>query len=107
VQGYLTYHWGLEATIMASRTAGTTDFTTLRSAMGGVRVNYRISDSISLFTSVDLYRQNANVILPVPISRSRFFGGISYTFSPTPDQIARRREMARSGPAPQAAVKDN
>jgi hypothetical protein len=102
VQGYFTYHWGVDATILASRTAGTTNFTTLRSAMGGVRVNYRISDSISLFTSVGLYRQNANVILPVPISRSRFFGGIAYTFSPTPDQIARRKELARSGPQPES-----
>ena len=110
-QGYFTYHWGIEATIMASRTAGATDFTTLRSAMGGVRVNYRISDRVSLFTSVGLYRQNANVILPVPISRSRFFGGIAYTFSPTPDEIARHREQARSGTqasgAPKSSAKDN
>jgi hypothetical protein len=38
----------------------------------------------------------------VAISRSRFFGGISYTFSPTPDEIARRKEQARSGTQPQA-----
>jgi hypothetical protein len=103
-QGYFTYHWGIDTTIMASRTAGATSLTTLRSAMGGLRVNYRISDSVSLFTNLGLYRQNANVILPVPISRSRLFGGIEYTFSPTPDQIARRRELARSHTQPQAAA---
>jgi hypothetical protein len=101
-QGYLTYHWGLDTTIMASDTAGTTNYTTLRSAMGGARLNYRISDHVTLFVDAGLYRQNANVILPVPISRSRFFAGISYTFSPTPDQIARRKEQARSGAQPQA-----
>jgi hypothetical protein len=98
--GYLTYHWGIDTTILASRTAGTTDLTTLRSAMGGVRVNYRISDHLSFFVNADLYRQNANVILPVPISRCGFFGGIAFTFSPTPDEIARRREAARSSIRP-------
>jgi hypothetical protein len=114
-QGYLTYHWGIDTTIMASDTSGTTNYTTLRSAMGGARLNYRISDHLTLFADAGLYRQNANVILPVAISRSRFFGGISYTFSPTPDQIARRKEAARSGmqapsaPAPSvaSATKEN
>jgi hypothetical protein len=102
MQGYFTYHWGIDTTIMASDTAGTTNYTTLRSAMGGARLNYRISDHVTLFADAGLYRQNANVILPVAISRSRFFAGISYTFSPTPDQIARRKEQARSGAQPQA-----
>jgi hypothetical protein len=101
-QGYFTYHWGLDTTIMASDTAGTTNYTTLRSAMGGARLNYRISDHVTLFADAGLYRQNANVILPVAISRSRFFGGISYTFSPTPDEVARRKEQARSATQPQA-----
>jgi hypothetical protein len=101
-QGYFTDRWGLDTTIMASDTAGTTNFTTLRSAMGGARLNYRTSDRLTLFADAGLYRQNANVILPVAISRSRFFAGISYTFSPTPDQIARRKELARSGAQPQA-----
>ncbi len=101
VNGDLSYRWNLETTIMASRTAGTTSLTTLRSAMGGVRLSYRISDHVSFFVTTDLYRQNANVILPVPISRSRFFGGFSYTFSPTPDEIARRKEAARSSLRPQ------
>ncbi len=101
-QGYFTDHWGLDTTIMASNTAGTTSYTTLRSAMGGARLNYRISDHLTLFADAGLYRQNANVILPVPISRGRFFAGISYTFSPTPDEIARRKEQARSGAQPQA-----
>jgi hypothetical protein len=103
-QGYLTYHWGIDTTIMASETAGTTDYTTLRSAMGGVRLNYRLSDHLTLFADAGLYRQNANVILPIAISRSRFFGGISYTFSPTPDQMARRKEEARSGALPPSAT---
>ena len=108
-QGYFSYHWGLDTTIMASNTAGTTNYTTLRSAMGGARLNYRISDHLTLFADAGLYRQNANVILPVPISRSRFFAGISYTFSPTPDEIARRKEQARSGakPQPPSAVSEN
>ena len=64
--------------------------------MGGLRVNYKISDHVTAFTSVDLYRQNANAILPTPISRGRYFGGIEFTFSPTPDEVARRREAARN-----------
>lgn len=100
VKGDLSEHWSIETTMMASETSGTTDFNRLRSAMGGVRLSYRISDHVSLFVNTDLYRQNANVILPVPISRSRFFAGISYTFSPTPDEIARRKEAARNGLRP-------
>jgi hypothetical protein len=102
LKGDLSEHWSIETTIMASDTAGTTNFTTLRSAMGGVRVSYKISDHMAFFVNSDLYRQNANVILPVPISRSRFFAGISYTFSPTPDEIARRKEAARNGLQPQS-----
>ncbi len=99
--GMISDHWGVEMNVLASRTAGETDFTTLRSAMGGVRLNYRISDHLTAFVNADLYRQNANVILPIPISRSRFFAGIAYTFSPSPDEIARRREAARSGLKPE------
>jgi hypothetical protein len=102
VKGDLSEHWSIETTIMVSQTSGTTNFTALRSAMGGMRLSYRISDHVAFFASTDLYRQNANVILPVPISRSRFFGGISYTFSPTPDEIVRRREAARNGLRPQS-----
>ena len=102
VKGDISEHWSIETTIMASRTSGTTDFTTLRSAMGGVRLSYRFTDHMSFFVNTDLYRQNANVILPVPISRSRFFAGISYTFSPTPDEISRRKEAARNGLRPES-----
>jgi hypothetical protein len=102
VKGDLSDHWSVETTIMASETSGDTNFTRLRSAMGGIRLSYRISDHLSFFADTDLYRQNANAILPVPISRSRFFGGISYTFSPTPDEIARRKEAARNGLHPES-----
>ena len=85
----------MEALILAAHTGGDRN-QALRSAMGGLRVNYRISEHVTAFTSVDLYRQNANVILPTPISRGRYFGGIEFTFSPTPDEIARRKNAMRN-----------
>lgn len=111
MSGYFTEHWGIETLIMASRTNGD-HLQALRSAMGGLRVNYRISDHVVAFTSFDLYRQNANAILPVAISRGRYYGGIEYTFSPTPDEINRRKELSRnrtnSAQTPQIpALKEN
>jgi hypothetical protein len=43
-----------------------------------------------------VYRQNANPLFPLSIARQRSFGGIEYTFSPTPDEIARQKEQSRS-----------
>lgn len=101
----LNYRWSIETTILASRTAGVDSFSTLQSAMGGVKLIYHISDHVAFFTNFDVYRQNANIILPVPISRSRFFGGISYTFSPSAEEISRRKDLARAGPPPQGDLK--
>ena len=94
LRGYLTDHWGVETTFLAAETGSGPQ--TLRSAMGGVRVNYKVSEHVRLFGSVDVYRQNANPLFPVSIARQRSFGGIEYTFSPTPDEIARQRDQSRS-----------
>lgn len=94
IRGNLTERWAVESTFLASETGGGTQ--TLRSAMGGVRVNYKISDHLMIFGSVDVYRQSANPLMPVSIARHRSFGGIEYTFSPTPDEIARQKVLDRN-----------
>jgi len=94
LRGYLTDHWGVETTFLAAETGSGPQ--TLRSAMGEVRLNYKVSEHLLLFGSVAVYRQNANPLFPVSIARQRSFGGIEYTFSPTPDEIARQKEQSRS-----------
>jgi hypothetical protein len=94
LRGNLTDRWGVETTFLAAETGSGPQ--ALRSAMGGVRVNYRVSEHLLVFGSVDVYRQNANPLFPLSIARQRSFGGIEYTFSPTPDEIARQKEQSRS-----------
>ena len=93
--GPLGQHWLVDAEVLASETTGDIQ-SRLRSAMGGLKVTRKLSDHVAAFVSFDLYRQNMNAILPIPISRGRYFGGIEYTFSPTPDEINRRKEANRN-----------
>jgi hypothetical protein len=101
IEGKISPRWGVETKFLASTTSGAGP-QGLRSELGEMRVNYQLREHWRLFTSVDLFHQNANVILPVLISRGRYYGGLEFTFSPTPDEISRRRNQAHD-----ASRKDN
>jgi hypothetical protein len=60
--------------------------------MTRVRASYKLADHVAVFWSAQFLGQNANELLPTSISRKGVFAGIEYTFSPTAEAVARRRD---------------
>jgi len=90
VKGDVSTRVGLEVTLAGTRTSGLQG-QNLKGMLAGLRVRYKFADHLAFFWSAQFLGQNANAILPESISRKRVFAGIEYTFSPTPEDIARQK----------------
>lgn len=104
VRANITRRLGAELAALGSRTTGGGKATDLRSVLSSARVDYKLTDHLRAFTTLQLYGQNANEIIPTSINRRRFFGGLEYTFSPTPEEISRRLDSLRSTGTPVPSV---
>lgn len=115
VRGRLARHFGMEATIVGSEieledpTRSRLDITALfdpvrgfrldiRSVRGRVRLDYQLASRVVVFASAEMWDQNLNQLLGVPISRQRYMGGIQILLSgPTePEYMAPRAARLRS-----------
>jgi hypothetical protein len=90
VRGDVSDRVNVQVTVAATRTTGLVG-QDLKGMLAGLRVSYRFADHLAVFWDAQYFSQNANAILPDPISRKRLFAGIEYIFSPSPEQIARQR----------------
>lgn len=82
---------GLELALIGTRTTGLQG-KNLKGLMARLRVSYKFADHVAVFWSAQFLGQNANELLPQAISRKGVFAGIEYTFSPTAEAVARRRD---------------
>ena len=90
-KGDVSNRVGLELTLIGTRTTGLKG-KELKGMMARVRVSYKMADHLAVFWSAHFLGQNANELLPEAISRKGVFVGIEYTFSPTAEAVARRRD---------------
>jgi hypothetical protein len=90
-EGDVSNRVGLELALIGTRTTGLKG-KNLKGMMARVRVSYKLADHVAVFWSAQFLGQNANELLPEAISRKGVFAGIEYTFSPTAEAVARRRD---------------
>ena len=95
VRGDVSNRVGLEVTLIGTRTTGVQGGN-IEGMLAKLRVTYKLADHLAVFWSAQFFGQNANAILPEAISRKGIFAGIEYTFSPTAEEIARRRDAYNS-----------
>jgi hypothetical protein len=72
---------GLDVSVSASRSAYGTLINENRTLLGRGRIDYRLTDRTVGFISAETYIQNSNDFVTTPLTRSRFFVGIDYSFS--------------------------
>ena len=89
--GDISSRVGLEYTLIGTRTTGL-EGRNLKGLMTRLRLSYKLADHVAVFWSAQFLGQNANELLPTAISRKGVFAGIEYTFSPTAEAVARRRD---------------
>jgi len=90
-KGDVSNRVGLELALIGTRTTGLKG-KNLKGMMAHLRVSYKLADHFAVFWSAQFLGQNANELLPQAISRKGVFAGIEYTFSPTAEAVARRRD---------------
>lgn len=91
MRGDVSNRVGLEVTLIGTRTTGVQG-RNIEGMLAKLRVAYELADHLAVFWSAQFLGQNANAILPQAISRKGIFAGIEYTFSPTAEAVARRRD---------------
>ena len=95
VRGDVSNRVGLEVTLAGTRTSGVQG-RNIEGMLAKLRVTYKLADHLAVFWSAQYLGQNANAILPESISRKGIFAGMEYTFSPTAEAVARRRDAYES-----------
>ena len=105
VRGDVSDRVGLEVTLLATRTNGMQG-KNIEGMLAKLRVTYKLADHLAVFWSAQFLGQNANAILPEAISRKGIFAGIEYTFSPTAEAVARRRDAYDGKDNPPPVIAD-
>ena len=90
-RGDLSNRVGLDLALIGTRTTGLKG-EDLKGMMARVRVSYKVADHYAVFGTAQFLGQSANELLPTAISRKGVFAGIEYTFTPTAEALARRRD---------------
>jgi hypothetical protein len=70
----------------------------IKGGVGQVRLDYKLTDRLTLFAASEFYGQNINQFAGMPLSRSRHFGGVKVRLSRPPETENRPN---RRGPPPE------
>jgi hypothetical protein len=81
IYGNLTPRLGLDFRGLRGQNNTLVEGLALRSTSGRFRIHYRLTERLIAFVSCELYRQNANDFLQLPLSRQRYFGGLDIVLS--------------------------
>jgi hypothetical protein len=79
--GNLTKRLGLEGSALRALNGVTSQDRAIKSVVGQFRLDYKLSERLTLFTRVEFYGQNINDFSQVPLSRRRYFGGLEIALS--------------------------
>ena len=79
--GKLTKRLGLEGSALRALNGVNPQNQAIKSVIGQLRLDYKLSGRLTLFTSAAFYGQNVNDFSQLPLSRRRYFGGLEIALS--------------------------
>jgi hypothetical protein len=83
LRGQLTRRAGLA--LNGQRGSGSIGNRSVRTLIAQSRVDYKLSERLSVFASAEYYGQNVGQFSETPLSRRRYFGGLEIVLSRPPD----------------------
>jgi hypothetical protein len=104
--GKLTKRLGLEGGALRALNGVSPQDRAIKSAVGQVRLDYKLNERITLFTRLEFYGQNTNEFSQLPLSRRRYFGGLEIALS-HPRESAKRVHESVQGAADSADSTDS
>jgi hypothetical protein len=91
--GKLTKRMGLEGSALRGLDGVSAQNRPIKSVVGQFRLDYKLSERLTLFTRVEFYGQNINDFSQLPLSRRRYFGGIEIALSKHREPAKGAREV--------------
>jgi len=79
--GKLTKRMGLEGSLLRGLDGVSAQNRPTKSVVGQFRLDYKLSERLTIFTRVEFYGQNINDFSQLPLSRRRYFGGLEIALS--------------------------
>jgi hypothetical protein len=98
--GKLTKRLGLEGSALRALNGVNPQNRAIKSVIGQFRLDYKLSERLTLFTHVAFYGQNVNDFSQLPLSRRLYFGGLEIALS-------RPRESANGAHEPVDGAADS
>ena len=81
VRGRFGRRFGFDAKGLRSINALTIGNRNVKSVLGRLRLDYRLTERLTVFATAEYYGQNLNEVVEVPLKRERLFGGIEISLS--------------------------
>jgi hypothetical protein len=72
---------GLEGSLLRGLDGVSPQNRPTKSVVGQFRLDYKLSERLTVFTRVEFYGQNINDFSQLPLSRRRYFGGLEIALS--------------------------
>ena len=82
--GKLTNRFGLEGNVQRALNGVTPENRGIKSVIAQLRLDYKLSDRLTVFTRTEFYGQNISEFSTFPLSRRRYFGGLEIALSRPP-----------------------
>ena len=83
--GKLTNRFGLEGNVQRALNGVTLENQGIKSVVVQLRLDYKLSDRLTVFTRTEFYGQNISEFSTFPLSRRRYFGGLEIALSRPPE----------------------
>ena len=99
--GQLTRRVAIKAALQRAMSGVNAQEISVRSLIAQVRTDYKLTDRVTLFVRVERYEQNSNEFSPFPYSRNRYFAGVEFALSRSPQS---ENTSHRRGKAPQESI---
>lgn len=74
----------------------------LKGVSGHLRLEYKLTERLTIFSVLEYYGQNLNELVNVPLVRKRYFAGLDIAISRAADAVERQRESERMPAASRA-----
>jgi hypothetical protein len=97
VWGKLTNRVGLAGNVQRALNGVTRDNRGIKSVVAQLRLDYKVSDRLTVFARSEFYGQNISEFSPLALARTRYFGGLEIALSRPP---ATAEEPRRHKPLP-------
>jgi hypothetical protein len=83
--GKLTNRFGLEGNVQRALNGVTPENQGIKSVVLQLRLDYKLSDRLTVFTRTEFYGQNISEFSTFPLSRRRYFAGLEIALSRPPE----------------------